>query len=91
LFNLETQTVDGAFKIMQKKQLSKLAPSYGTCRFLSDLIKAATWVSYPHDTEKEGFSVSPEDEPTSSSKDTWARSAGWYMRNCGVNYVCVLQ
>lgn len=61
--------------MIYRKELARLAPSYNACRFVSDLVRTATWGCYPHDAELNAPHVA-EEEPVSSAKDSWARSAG---------------
>lgn len=67
--------VEGALEVIYRKELARLAPSYNACRFVSDLVRTATWGCYPHDAELNAPHVA-EEEPVSSAKDSWARSAG---------------
>ena len=67
--------VEGALEVIYRKELVRLAPSYNACRFVSDLVRTATWGCYPHDAELNAPHVA-EEEPVSSAKDSWARSAG---------------
>ena len=80
LAQAEAEALESLQRHQHQERIAKLVPEFNAARFVNDLVRTATWGTYPHDQEEqvEGGQKAfvPEDEPSPPPIDAWARSAG---------------